>query len=210
MCGHKYQHAEMGAQGDSKPGPETDVLTPKALGGTMTEQWKDIEGYEGIYQVSDQGRVRSLDRVGVARQRLKGKVLKPGTNRNGYCYVILCKKLTVKHHAVHRLVALAFLGPDRERQVNHKSGKKTDNQALNLEWVTAKENMRHSMEVLGNSSGRKGEAHSQVKLTANQVREIRRLYASKDHSQYNLAKLFGVHRSTIEHIVTRRTWKHVG
>lgn len=101
----------------------------------MTEEiWKDIEGYEGLYQVSNQGRIKSL-KYG------KENILKPGTDKDGYLYVNLCKDAKTKSYKVHRLVAQAFIpNPDNKPQINHKSEEKWLNTVDNLEWATAKEN----------------------------------------------------------------------
>ena len=106
----------------------------------MIEEWRPIEGYEGLYEVSNLGRVRSLDRF---YYRLhKGKVLSPTKDRYGYLTVTLnCngKSKTIK---IHRLVAQAFLpNPDNLPQVNHKDEDKTNNNVDNLEWCTAKYNV---------------------------------------------------------------------
>ena len=102
------------------------------------EIWKDIEGYEGLYQVSNQGRVRSLN----YRKTGKTQVLKPGLSGNGYLNVQLVKNNKIKHVLVHRLVALAFIpNPDNKPQINHKSEDKTLNTVENIEWATAKENI---------------------------------------------------------------------
>ena len=105
----------------------------------MIEEWRPIEGYEGLYEVSNTGQVRSLDRF---YYRLhKGKVLSPTKDRYGYLTVTLnCngKSKTIK---IHRLVAQAFLlNPDNLPQVNHKDEVKTNNNVDNLEWCTAKYN----------------------------------------------------------------------
>lgn len=109
----------------------------------MTEQWKDIPGYRGLYQVSDQGRVKSFHG--------KGKILKQSKRPGGYRGVTLSKNAQPKSLLVHRLVALAFHGPAKNRQVNHKNGKPNDNRSKNLEWLTAKEHLRHTREILPES-----------------------------------------------------------
>ena len=103
----------------------------------MMEIWKDIKGYEGLYQVSNLGRVKSLDynRMGVERLLVCRK------NMMGYLQVVLCKDSKHKHHQVHRLVAQAFIpNPYGLPQVNHKDECKTNNVETNLEWCNAKYN----------------------------------------------------------------------
>ena len=101
------------------------------------EIWKDIEGYDGMYQVSNKGRVKSL-KFG------KEKILRPGKNGNGYLFVYLYKNRKKKMCKVHRLVAMTFLpNPDNLPQVNHKNEDKTDNKVVNLEWCSAKYNINY-------------------------------------------------------------------
>ena len=106
-----------------------------------TEVWKDIEGYKGLYQVSNMGRIKSLNyhRTG------KEKLLRLGTNTKGYLQVVLYKDGKAKCCKVNRLVALAFVpndDPENKIQVNHINDEnKTDNRAVNLNWMTPKENI---------------------------------------------------------------------
>lgn len=94
------------------------------------EIWKDIEGYEGLYQVSDRGRVRSLK-----------KILNQTIQKDGYYNVTLHKNKDKKTFRVHRLVAQAFIpNPDNKSEVNHINEDKTDNRACNLNWMSHKEN----------------------------------------------------------------------
>ncbi|MEY4714754.1 NUMOD4 domain-containing protein [Lacticaseibacillus paracasei] len=103
-----------------------------------TEVWKDIEGFEGLYQVSNMGRVRSLDRKDAQGHRIKGTVLAGSLNGKGYLRVGLCRDGDVEYKSIHRLAAKAFLdNPDNLPQVNHKDENKTNNAVSNLEWCTA-------------------------------------------------------------------------
>lgn len=107
------------------------------------EIWKDIKDYEGLYQVSNTGKVKSLDRIvkDTTRERvqhLKGKVLKETDNGTGYKLVFLNKGRKRKNKYVHRLVAEAFLpNPEQLKEVNHKNLNKADNSINNLEWVSS-------------------------------------------------------------------------
>lgn len=106
--------------------------------------WKDIEGYEGLYQVSSTGLVRSLDRINSAGKRIKGQIRHQTKNKNGYLYVNLCKNGVVHNCSVHRLVANAFIpNPDDLYTVNHKNENKEDNRVENLEWMTLQNNLRY-------------------------------------------------------------------
>ena len=101
------------------------------------EVWRDIEGYEGLYQVSDQGRVKSLGRKWSKSER----TLKPVVRHDGYVVVNLYSGGERKMFKVHRLVCEAFHeNPDNKPQVNHINEDKADNRACNLEWATAREN----------------------------------------------------------------------
>lgn len=112
----------------------------------MKEIWKDIVGYEGLYQVSDFGRVKSMPRWGTTKEE---KTLKQYKNRYGYMYVCLYKNSKPKKYTVHTLVAKAFIpNPENKPEVNHKKGNKADNRASELEWATKSENKKHSYKVL--------------------------------------------------------------
>jgi hypothetical protein len=111
----------------------------------MLEVWKDIEKYKGLYQVSNKGRVRSLDRVDPLGRMRKGKIMAPQPNRLGYYMIRLSKNGVRGSIAVHRLVATAFIpNPDDKKEVNHKDGIKSHNYDSNLEWVTRSENITHA------------------------------------------------------------------
>ena len=101
----------------------------------MDEIWHDIQGYEGLYQISNKGRVKSL-------KWGKERILKPGWNTGGYLKVYLCKNTEAQDRLVHRLVAEAFI-PNlyNKPQVNHLDENKKNNCVDNLEWATAKENI---------------------------------------------------------------------
>ena len=102
----------------------------------IIEIWKDIEGYEGLYQVSNLGRVKSLERVINCtlngKRVIKERILKPGINTWGYCFVVLCKNGFTSKKTIHRLVAMCFLdNTDNLPEVNHKDEDKTNN----MVWV---------------------------------------------------------------------------
>ena len=119
----------------------------------MNEIWKDIPGYEGLYQVSNLGNVRSVDRY-VSHKRLgrkfcKGHLMSTHINNAGYVTVNLCKGNAYKSFDVHRLVAIAFIETDDIRcvEVNHIDENKQNNVVDNLEWVTKSQNNRYGTKV---------------------------------------------------------------
>jgi hypothetical protein len=114
----------------------------------MKEVWKEIEGYEGIYQISESGKVKSLERYVDGRWGpilIKEKILSPITAGKRYKMVGLSKNSKTKFVNIHRLLAQTFINnPNNKLQVNHIDGNKMNNDLLNLEWVTPKENIRHA------------------------------------------------------------------
>ena len=101
----------------------------------MKEIWKDIKDYEGLYQVSNLGRVKRIT---------TGRVLKPLKHANGYLMVKLSKNSIVYTKTTHRLVAEAFIpNPEHKSEINHIDENKTNNNVSNLEWMTRKENINH-------------------------------------------------------------------
>lgn len=114
-------------------------------------EWRDVPGYEGLYQVSDCGIVRSLDRTVIGgacgpTKRIRGRELSQATDRGGYKVVCLCRDGSAKSAKVHRIVAEAFIPKEHGRHcVNHIDGDKTNNSVENLEWCSQLENNRHAI-----------------------------------------------------------------
>ena len=109
------------------------------------EIWKDISGYEGYYQVSNLGRVKSLNRLTSHGHNRKGKLLSKIRHNDGYLHVDLCKNGSVNRISIHRLVAKAFIpNPDNLPEVNHIDEIKHHNMYLNLEWMTSRQNTNYS------------------------------------------------------------------
>lgn len=110
----------------------------------MKEMWVDVLGYEGLYKVSNLGRVKSLDRVSRDGRTRRGRIISTKENNRGYAQVHLCKNGSCKMKLLHRLVAEAFIqNPNNLPQVNHKDEDKSNNCAINLEWCTNLYNRRY-------------------------------------------------------------------
>lgn len=147
----------------------------------MEEVWKDVVGYEGLYQVSNLGRVKSLERLiedkkgRLKRKRVyKEKLLHLNLCKNGYCIVCLFRNQKKKFSYVHRLVADAFIpNPERKPEIDHINGIRNDNRIDNLRWVSHKENMNNPIfkirqkelpKLCGESSPNWGRKASKEKL----------------------------------------------
>ena len=175
------------------------------------ETWKDIKGYEGCYQVSDLGRVKSLERMiqtGSNTYRRRERILSQGGNRT-YLKVILCDNQDRKDYTVHRLVALSFLGnpPTKQHQVNHIDGNKLNNHVTNLEWVTVSYNNHHAW-VTG-LKNQDGEKNPQAKLKNSDVLNIKQMLSSKNYTNRYIAKMYSVSEATICLIKTGKVWGHL-
>jgi len=173
------------------------------------EVWRDVVGYEGLYEVSSFGRVKALDRLKADGTFLRGGIKKLRVNNNGYSEIALTNyEFKGKEHRIHRLVAEAFIpNPENKPFVNHIDGIKVNNHVINLEWVTPKENSRHARKVglLDNS----GENNHNSTLTESQVRKIREMHEWNGFRQSELSKIFNVPTGTMNHILKYRTWKNV-
>ncbi len=166
----------------------------------MDERWLPAVGYEGVYEVSDLGRVR---RIGAARGATPGRVLKATVNRSGYLVVRLTVGARSVKAFVHRLVAMAHIGPppSATHEVNHKDRDRLNPRATNLEWVTRSENIRHAI-TLGVTTYR-GEDNVGHKLTWDDVVAIR----SSSAGARELGRRYGVHHKTICDIRAGRKWR---
>jgi len=177
----------------------------------MSEIWKQAVGFEGYYEVSSLGRVRSLDRIANSRspRLVKGRTLKTPCNSDGYPTVKPHIKGRGTSEKVHRMVAKAFLENTGDKeQVNHIDGDKSNNAINNLEWCSARENVRHARDTgLREKAIFTGEENRASILNEHEVIRIRQL--QNILTQGELQKLFGVSRSTIQNVLSRRTWKHI-
>lgn len=119
------------------------------------EVWKDIKGYEGLYQISNLGNIKSVDRavkrVSWGKEHIvvfHGKILKPYISDRGYLRLMLSKNGIEKAHKIHKLVAIAFVdNPNGYKEVNHIDGNKLNNHVDNLEWCSRSQNIRHAISL---------------------------------------------------------------
>ena len=178
----------------------------------MIEIWKAIPGYEGYYEVSDLGRVRSLDREIVysngAKHFYKGTILHLSDHEHGYKIVSLCDGYQITC-SVHELVLMTFIGlrpPDKPHS-RHLNGDPSDNRLENLAWGTVKENSDDRVGH-GTNISPKGENHGNAKLTDENVISIRKLLSEGAKGKM-LAEEFGVSKTTISEIKHKKVWRHL-
>lgn len=164
---------------------------------------KNIVGYEGLYTCDEYGNIFSC---GTSINRRK-KLMKQNI-KNGYYYVCLTDingKPSKKY--VHRIIAQSFIdNQNNKKEVNHIDCNKLNNNIMNLEWTTRKENLQHSYD---NGLKREHEKHGMAKLTKNEVLKIRKLYKSKKYSYRQLSEMYNVSMSCISMIVTNRNWRNL-
>ncbi len=168
----------------------------------LAEEWRDVKGYEGLYQVSNLGRARSF-------HNQYGRVIKPVLTQKGYLQVTLSKNGKSRTRPLHILVAQAFIpNPLNKPQVNHMDGNPLNNRFDNLEWATSKENIQHAYKT---GLAKSGANHKNAKLTEYQVKEIRRDYIKGD-PQYGamaFAEKFNVNVGVIWGVIYHKTYKNV-
>ena len=172
----------------------------------METKWKAVPGYEGKYEVSDKGEVRSLNYRGTGQ----AKVLKPITSGKGYLMVGLCKDGRMQWEKIHRLVASLFIpNPDNKPQVNHRDGVKTNNLASNLEWVTGGENLAHAdktgLKKADPEWGRTlGRVHGSAGRMANRkpviATDVRTGVETRYESAAEVERVLGIHHSDVTRV----------
>lgn len=179
----------------------------------MQEIWKPVLGYEGIYEISDLGRLRSVDRLVRSNygglKPIPGQIMACPVNERGYAVATLRRDGGKRSRVVHGLVAESFLPADPARpNINHIDGNKLNNSASNLERCTQQENVVHAYET-GLTVGRhSGETHSRAILTEAIVRQARILF-SRGIPTSTAAQMLGVTRNSLRAVRRGETWKHV-
>lgn len=179
----------------------------------MQEQWKPIQGYEGIYEVSSLGEVRRLPSVvhrggGFLAQK-KGRIIKPWkSGQVGYLAVALSHENNQQKVTIHRLVCEAFNGPapSPNHVVAHGDGNHLNNRADNLRWATQTDNNR---DKISHGTSLKGAENHRAKLNESSVAAIRKMYANGLISGVKIAKLFNISPATVSLITRRKLWGHV-
>lgn len=180
------------------------------LAGHKTEEWRPVVGFEGLYDVSNLGRVRSL-LTHRGNVRTVPKLLQPRLHSRGYLRVHLAKNLAHHDKYIHVIVMEAFVGPCPDgMEVNHKDAVKSNNRLQNLEYATPLENIHHSIgmglwkpEMCSVPGSRNGKA----KLTEADIPAIRLMAETLPH--HVVAERFGISRSVVQKIHARTAWKHV-
>lgn len=165
----------------------------------MKEIFKDIQGYEGLYKISNMGRVKTLSK------KFPNIIFLKSTKNNRYPNVSLSKNNKSSSKLISRLVAQTFIpNPNNFETVNHKDKNKNNNRVNNLEWLSIKDNIRYSIEE------HQGENNGQHKLTEKQVIEIKKIKESNPQITIRyISTLFNVTEQNIGLICRNKAWKHI-
>jgi hypothetical protein len=172
------------------------------------EIWKPIKNYEGLYEVSNYGRIKSLPRKSKTKITKDAKILKTFKRNTGYIQTKLSKNSKLYHPIVSRLVAEAFLiKPIYKCVANHIDCIRDNNHVDNLEWLSQSQNIKYAF-LIGNKC-QKGEKNNQAKLTMEKVIEIRKFKKENDHlSQQEIADHFNLKRENVKDIINYKTWNY--
>lgn len=168
------------------------------------KEFTSIKGFEGKYKISKNGRIFSS---------ITKRILSPKKTHKGYEEVTLVKDGNKHHKKIHRLVAKTFVqNPENKKQVNHKNGIKDDNRAINLEWVTCKENINHAYKnglVDLETRSNKGVDNGRSKIKESDVIDIRNTYRLGCFTQKEIASAYNISDGQVSNIITRKSWAHV-
>lgn len=183
----------------------------------MEENWEPIKGFKGYYEVSNLGRVRSVDRkieqhfmYKTIKKTLKGKLIAPHIRHDGYPIVALYKEHKRYEYAVHRLVALTFVpNPENKPEVDHINTIRTDARAFNLRWVNRSENNRNPItnkRMSEASKGRGSKSVVQYDKLGNFIAEYPSIRAASKATGFNVTTL--THNLQGKHINPKYNWKY--
>lgn len=178
----------------------------------MEEIWKDIIGYEGLYQISNLGRVKSLEKtvkVGKQYNRFPEKILSNKClDKNGYNIFSANKDGLQKTLKVHREVAKCFIpNPENKPQVNHINGIKNDNRVENLEWCTNRENINHAY-FNKLCVAAKGSKCGASKYKEDDILKIRKM-AENGILHKDIAIMYKMSKKNVHNIINRKSWNHI-
>ena len=194
---------------------QKEVKQPFKDKSNPSARWRRVKGYEGIYEISFSGEVKSIARErhcghkGSRPQMMKERILTQSVDRLGYTRVKLSKNGRSDLKYLHRLIAEAFIENDQNyKEVNHIDGDKSNNSVSNLEWTTRSANMKHAFS-LGLKNPVTGERNNKSKLTEREVREIRKLFNHDKYTQAKLSEIYNVSIANINYIVNNKTWKEI-
>ena len=168
------------------------------------EEWRPVFGYEGLYEVSDQGRVRGLDRIvprtGIGALPVRGRVLRGMLAKSGYPVVTLRREARSKVCTIHRLVLAAFVGPcPTGMEACHADGTRTNNRLENLRWDTR----------LGNAADMRAHGtHGSLRLTDQQRLDIADAYIPGVRTMSSIGAEYGVSATTVCKIIHRKSRRH--
>lgn len=204
-AGHTTPHLTSYAKG-SRTMANNSIPNPPNT--TTTEEWRDIPGYEGLYQVSSLGNFRGLARMDSNGARRQSALMLPHNHKSGYYYITLSKASRQQTFSAHRLVAACFLGERPDGTViNHRDGDKHNNCVDNLEYCTPGENQLHAYRM-GLRDSNIGENNSHAKLTESDVKRIK-ILLREGNSRRKIALMFGVSHQNINGIANGKYWAHL-
>lgn len=179
-------------------------------GELIIEEWTDISEYEGLYAISNFGRVKSYpksrkNKVGICTKRMR---ILQQADRGGYLLVGLSKYGHLKTFSVHILVANAYVnGKNIGLEVNHKKGNRKDNRAWQLEWITHQQNIQHAFDI--GIKHQRGSKNPSAILNETKVLEIRSKFKPLNYTRKMLADEYGVSVAAIKQILNKKNWSHI-
>lgn len=189
---------------------EIEIYKNLSLENIDGEIWKDIPGFEGLYQASNLGRIKSLERWYQSANLLKmpENIKTQRINHKGYLYLHLCKNGKKWATTVHKLIALTFIGekPYPKVTINHIDANKLNNKVENLEYCSVKENIQHYRREVNDFVGIN---HPMARLTETDVLNIRKEYTELKTKQKDIAAKYNITQVMVSRIIRRIAWTHI-